>query len=150
MSITDECGRQPSYAQVSSLSPPGAPRVLGLTRSHTLSSGADRKLIWRFLKRRLLDTWRTRKRSSRPAISEVDQLGAKSDFIDGCCAPATSGRVFLFQQGLAIDEMGFGGQLHGSNFEPLMSALCGRLECVQVTQIKSLIAKRWSKAKSRE
>ena len=53
----------------------------------------------------------------------MDQLGAKSDFIDGCCAPATSGRVFLFQQGLAIDEMGFGGQLHGSNFEPLMSAL---------------------------
>jgi len=49
----------------------------------------------------------------------VDQLGAKSDFIDGCCAPATSGRVFLFQQGLAIDEMGFGGQLHGSNLEPL-------------------------------
>jgi len=31
--------------------------------------------------------------------------------------------VFLFQQGLAIDEMRFGGQLHGSNIEPLMSAL---------------------------
>ena len=39
----------PSYAQVSSLSPPGAPRVFGFTRSHALSSSADRKLIWRFL-----------------------------------------------------------------------------------------------------
>jgi hypothetical protein len=33
---------------------------------------------------------------------------------------------------------------HGSVF------VSGRLECVQITQIKSLIAKRWSKAKSRE
>src|SRR5262249_17511130 len=33
---------------------------------------------------------------------------------------------------------------HGSVF------VIGRLECVQVTQMKSLIGKRWSKAKSRE
>jgi hypothetical protein len=38
------------------------------------------------------------------------------------------------QQGFAIDEMGFGVSLHGSNPEPLMSALGQKqtFECVRV------------------